>query len=194
MKVFVNSKSGLGILPNNLDVVEPIFEENISWGTYKKEAFKVIKNYVEDTETPSVLLVLSIEEWANLGELMRSDDFQLYSELNQNAEALWLNEVKNFIRERIEASDLSSTEICKHFGLSRSSLYRRLKKQTNKSVTEFIREVRLEVALEYLKMKAFSISEIAYKTGFSSPSHFTRVFKKTYDKTPSSALSSFSAP
>jgi signal transduction histidine kinase/CheY-like chemotaxis protein/AraC-like DNA-binding protein/ligand-binding sensor domain-containing protein len=94
-------------------------------------------------------------------------------------------ELKTFIMENLAEPDLKGDKIGQHFGLSRTSLYRKLKALTNQSVTEFIRTQRLIKAAELLSIGELTISEIAYHTGFSSPSYFARAFKKQYGKAPS---------
>ena len=54
----------------------------------------------------------------------------------------------------------------------------------NLSFGEYIRKLRIEKALELLKQSRHSLSEIAYLTGFSDQSHFTRIFKKHTGRSP----------
>lgn len=97
----------------------------------------------------------------------------------------FITELRAYIFEHILTDNLNGDKIGQHFGMSRGHLHRKIKALTNQSTSEFIRSVRLNRALELLKEKKLNISEITYQTGFSSPSHFTRVFKKAYGKTPS---------
>ncbi|MCB9348890.1 MAG: helix-turn-helix transcriptional regulator [Lewinellaceae bacterium] len=73
----------------------------------------------------------------------------------------------------------------RHFGLSRSSLHRKLKALTDQSISELVRTIRLSTALELIREGKLNISEIAYQTGFSSISAFSRAFKRAYGKAPS---------
>ncbi len=110
------------------------------------------------------------EEWEPNDELSPEDDF--------------IVALRNFIVENIQA-DLNSEYVSQHFAMSRVQLYRKLKALTGHSLTEFIRGVRLEKACKLIEDKKLNMTEIAYETGFSSPSHFSRVFKKVYGKPPS---------
>ena len=70
--------------------------------------------------------------------------------------------------------------------MSRTQLYRKIKALTGDSAVAFIQKVRLEAALSLMKNnKQLSLSEIAYQTGFSSPSYFSTLFKRVYGKSPS---------
>ncbi len=62
--------------------------------------------------------------------------------------------------------------------LSRSQYARKLRAISGLSVTQFIRNIRLEKAKILLKENRLNISEIAYEVGFSDPSYFTRIFTK----------------
>ncbi|MFK7932757.1 MAG: ATP-binding protein, partial [Saprospiraceae bacterium] len=114
------------------------------------------------------------------GKILEQRDEARFEEEDQ-----FITELRAFIHEHINADNLNGDKIGKHFGISRGHLHRKIKAITNQSTGEYIKSVRLEKALEFLKEKKLNISEITYQTGFSSPSHFTRVFKKAYGKTPS---------
>lgn len=93
--------------------------------------------------------------------------------------------LRNFIHQRIDDSQLNGDYIGKHFGLSRVHLYRKLKALTGKSISEFVKTTRLEKALELVQEGKLNISEIAWQTGFASVSYFSTSFKKAYGKNPS---------
>ena len=100
-------------------------------------------------------------------------------------EDVFISELKNYISENISKPHLSTTQISSHFVMSRMQLHRKLKSLTNTSVGDFVRTVRLDIALELLKTQELDIAQIAYETGFSTPSNFSKAFKKAYGKTPS---------
>jgi AraC-like DNA-binding protein len=108
-----------------------------------------------------------------------------YNQENFEQEDKFITELKTYILENISNTELKGRDIELHFYLSRISLYRKIKALTNQSVTEFIRTQRLLKAAELLEKGNLTISEVAYNTGFSSPSHFSRAFKKQYGKAPS---------
>ncbi len=68
---------------------------------------------------------------------------------------------------------------------SQSSLYRKIKTVTGKSLVEFVRDIRLRKAAQLIQEGELSITEIAYKVGFSSIKYFRQCFKKLYQVTPS---------
>jgi AraC-like DNA-binding protein len=85
-------------------------------------------------------------------------------------------------------SNLKVDHFCKPLGRSKSQLYRKLILLTGQSPNTFIKEYRLKEALKLIQKKAGNISEIAFTTGFSSPSYFTKCFKKKFGLIPADYL------
>lgn len=72
-----------------------------------------------------------------------------------------------------------------NLGYSKSKLYRTMVNLVGKSPNMFLRDYRLQKALELLEKQNNTISEIAYQTGFSSPAYFSKCFHKKYGILPS---------
>jgi TolB-like protein/AraC-like DNA-binding protein len=68
--------------------------------------------------------------------------------------------------------------------MSRSHIQRRLKEIKNQSVSQFIREIRMTEAMKQLEHEEFSVAEIAYNVGFSSPAYFNYCFHRFYGFPP----------
>ena len=97
----------------------------------------------------------------------------------------FITELKTYIIDHITEPDLSVEGISRHFALSRTQLYRKFKAVINITVNDYIKSIRLEKALSLLKEQQLNVTEVAYASGFSSLSNFSRVFKKVYGKSPS---------
>jgi AraC-like DNA-binding protein len=100
----------------------------------------------------------------------------------------FLERAIDFVTNNIQDPQLGVDSIAELFNLSRMQVYRKIKALTGKSVVEFIRMVRVKQALKLMSTHRYTLSEIAYQTGFNSSSYFTRVFKEEYGKTPSEYL------
>jgi AraC-like DNA-binding protein len=85
-------------------------------------------------------------------------------------------------------SNLKVDNFCKPMGMSKSQLYRKLILLSGQSPNIFIKEYRLKEALKLIQKKAGNISEIAFTSGFSSPSYFTKCFKKKFGLIPADYL------
>ena len=69
-------------------------------------------------------------------------------------------------------------------GLTQAKLQDGFKFLYNRTVTEYIRHIRLESARDMLKSTDLNISQIVYSIGFSSRSYFSKIFKEKYGITP----------
>ncbi len=85
-------------------------------------------------------------------------------------------------------TNLKVDDFSKPMGCSKSQLYRKMMLLTGKSPNTFIKEYRLREALTLLNNNTSNISAIAFETGFSSPSYFSKCFQKRYGKLPSDFL------
>ena len=95
-------------------------------------------------------------------------------------------ELKEIIQDQVD-TNLSLTDISKSLDIHPSYLSREFSKHFNNlSFGEYIRKLRIEKAIELMKINSYSLTEIAYLTGFSDQSHFTRIFKQHTSKNPSS--------
>ncbi|NNE75830.1 MAG: helix-turn-helix domain-containing protein [Pricia sp.] len=75
-------------------------------------------------------------------------------------------------------------ELAREAGLSKSQILRKIKAFKNKSTSQFIREYRLKKAMELLQQNAATVSEIAYRVGFSSPTYFSTCFHDHFGYPP----------
>jgi len=97
----------------------------------------------------------------------------------------WVKDLKQIIQDQID-SNLNLTEISKNLDINPSYLSREFSKHFNNlSFGEYIRKLRIEKAIELIQQDKYSLTEIAYLTGFSDQSHFTRIFKQLSGKSPS---------
>lgn len=93
-------------------------------------------------------------------------------------------EVRFVIEQNLDNPDFDIIYLSRLIGLSRSQLYRKIKKSTDLSISSYIRQIRLEASVELLNSTDWNISEIANAVGFNSASYFTASFKEAYGYTP----------
>ncbi|WP_320112792.1 helix-turn-helix domain-containing protein [Draconibacterium orientale] len=103
---------------------------------------------------------------------LSSSDSEFLSKVCQNID-------ENFGDESYTVEKLSAD-----LNISRSMLHRKLKRYIGKSASDLITEKRLQNAKDLLEKSNLTSAEIAYKTGFNSPSYFNKVFKKHYQISP----------
>jgi ligand-binding sensor domain-containing protein/signal transduction histidine kinase/DNA-binding response OmpR family regulator len=96
----------------------------------------------------------------------------------------FLERVMNFIEKNISEPSLSVEELGKEAGMSRVTLYRKIKALTNQTAVEFIRSVRLKRAAQLLEQNKLNVNEVAYMVGFLDIDYFRRCFKEEFGYTP----------
>ena len=104
-----------------------------------------------------------------------------YSSLDQ---ALIVN-LYTYIEKELSNEELEVDKLAREVGMSHSQLYRKIKALTNLSIAGFIRDYRLQRALEMLKTGEHNVSEVAYLTGFNSRNYFSKAFTQKYSYPPS---------
>ncbi|WP_294962187.1 two-component regulator propeller domain-containing protein [uncultured Flavobacterium sp.] len=96
----------------------------------------------------------------------------------------FIQKILHYINENISEPELTVELLSSKIFLSRSQLYRKIKTLTGVSVNEFIRNVRLEKAKQFIEQGNNNINEISFKVGFTSPSYFAKCYKIKYGHLP----------
>jgi TolB-like protein/AraC-like DNA-binding protein/Tfp pilus assembly protein PilF len=96
----------------------------------------------------------------------------------------FINHVTEIISDHIADENFGVSELASRLHMSRSTLLRKIKKETGLSASRFIRQVRLEMAFDLLKMETYTVSEVSYNVGFGSTSYFIKCFREHYGYPP----------
>ncbi|WP_421824915.1 helix-turn-helix domain-containing protein [Flagellimonas oceanensis] len=94
------------------------------------------------------------------------------------------DEAKAITLEHLGDEHFGVSELADAMHMSRSSLLRKCKKQTQLSASQFIRQIRLEEAMELLQDSDLTVSEVSYRVGFGSTSYFIKCFREHYGHPP----------
>ncbi|NCD67837.1 chromate resistance protein ChrB domain-containing protein [Mucilaginibacter agri] len=99
----------------------------------------------------------------------------------------WAKELKEMIQDQLDTNmSLSLQQVSQNLEINPSYLSREFSKYfENLSFGDYIRKLRIEKAIHLLETTLYPLTEIAYLTGFSDPSHFNRIFKKQMGVTAS---------
>lgn len=109
--------------------------------------------------------------------------FALTKEMD--AGSLTVIEVMKYIRAHCAEEQLTVREIASHVYLSPSYLSTLFRKETGKTVSEYIVESRVELAKSYLTKGNIKIYEVAQKVGYNDPNYFAKAFKRITGFSPS---------
>jgi hypothetical protein len=121
-------------------------------------------------------------------EKMLLDVFTKYLQQNKGKKApAWAKELKEMIQDQMDTNmSLSLQQVSHELEINPAYLSREFSKYfDNLSFGDYIRKLRIEKAITLIESTDYSLTEIAYLTGFSDQSHFNRIFKKQTGQNPS---------
>ena len=107
------------------------------------------------------------------------------SQVSKKEDRKFMIEFTAIVENNISNDKFGVNDICRELGISRVQLYRKVKAVLNCNVNDYIITTRLQKAKYYMQHENLSISEIAFKSGFSSAAYFSTVFKSKFGVTPS---------
>ncbi|KJD34237.1 histidine kinase [Tamlana sedimentorum] len=103
-----------------------------------------------------------------------------------SAETEFLKRLKQVVDDNLTKPSFTAEAFKSTMQMSRTQLHRKLKAVVGLSASEFIRNQRLQLAVNILKKHpGVTVSELAYQVGFNTPSYFIKCFKSVYNCTPS---------
>lgn len=97
---------------------------------------------------------------------------------------IFLEKLYSCLEEKWQDPDFDVEEYGKNMAMSKSQLYRKTLALTGFSPNAVLKEFRLEKARELLKKGHYTVSQVTFESGFTSPSYFTKCFKKKYGLLP----------
>lgn len=95
-----------------------------------------------------------------------------------------MHQLEQSILQRLDDPELRIADIAKATKMSQRSLNRVVREASGMTPVQLVRALRIEKAKVLLSGTSKTIAEIAYETGFTEPSYFTKVFKKTQGTSP----------
>jgi signal transduction histidine kinase/ligand-binding sensor domain-containing protein/DNA-binding response OmpR family regulator len=112
-------------------------------------------------------------------------DYQAQEVDKLSVDEVFINRMVAYIENNISNAELEVEDICQEMGMNYLQLYRKIKAVTDMSIKQFVLTIRMKNAAKLLESGKFTISEVAFDVGFSSPAYFSKIFKRFFEKTPS---------
>lgn len=127
--------------------------------------------------------------------LMTIDSIPAKNKEEERQETDGKDDTQEFIRQSVEFfnsnianKNLVIEDFARHLNMSRTAYYNKMKAATGLSPVDFIKQMRIKTALKLLDEGKLSVTDVAYRTGFSDPKYFARCFKAEMDMTPTQYL------
>jgi len=115
------------------------------------------------------------------------DVYNRYLKSSSKKAPEWTRELKEMIQDQMDTNmSMSLQQVSDELEINPAYLSREFSRYfDNLSFGEYIRKMRIEKAVVLMQTPSYTLTEIAYLTGFSDQSHFNRIFKKQTGENPS---------
>jgi AraC-like DNA-binding protein len=160
---------------------EPVEKSNRLFG----DTIQLARHLCAITKKTQVAISSSVKELVMKDHLQNKENNFL--SLSRQDETL-LESIFNKLEENWQKAEFDVTDYCQAMTMSKSQLYRKTISLTGLSPNILLKDFRLEKAKEMMHKQPYSISQITFESGFTSPSYFTKCFKKKYGLLPMAYL------
>ncbi len=162
----------------SLNAGEPVEKSNKLFG----DAIQLGQHLCDIAKYLQVTMASSVKELVSKDYFKKGNHFVT---LAPQDEAV-LELLYNTLEENWQNPDFDVDDYCQVMAMSKSQLYRKSIALTGLSPNILLKEFRLDKAKELMKKQFHNISQVTFDSGFTSPSYFTKCFKKKYGLLPMS--------
>ena len=100
-------------------------------------------------------------------------------------EKSFLNELEQVILKHLDEEKMDVWVVAKGIGMSRTSLFRKIKAITGLNINQYIRKVKIDKAAQLIKGGNYTVAQASYEVGFNNVKYFRKLFKEQFGKLPS---------
>ncbi len=100
-------------------------------------------------------------------------------------EKSFLNELEQVILNHLDDEKMDVWVVAKGIGMSRTSLFRKIKAITGLNINQYIRKVKIDKAAQLIKGGNYTVAQASYEVGFNNVKYFRKLFKKQFGQLPS---------
>jgi AraC-like DNA-binding protein len=173
MSAFQESKV---IYRMGISAEQPLTED----GTFFTKAIKLAER-LSFTADDNQTLISSLAKQLCRDDLPKTQSLRFLNDADER----FVSDLLDVTEQHLSDSDYSIERLCRDLGISRPQLYRKMTALTGRAPNNFLRDLRMEKAVNLLKRKAGNISEVALDVGFTNPSYFTKRFAGKFGCMPS---------
>lgn len=118
-------------------------------------------------------------------ETIKTNNFNKETNTLLDQEKEFLIKLDKIILEHLSEENLDVWIVAKNIGMSRTSLYRKIKAITGLNINQYIRRIKINKASELLKSGNYTVAQASYEVGFNNVKYFRKLFKEQHDYLPS---------
>jgi len=124
----------------------------------------------------------------------RESNIEAMELVNSEKDKEFMTRLLEVIDTQLVNPDFDIEYLCQEMGMSRTSLYQKIKNISHQSIGDFIRTIRLKRAVQIMTHEDVSLTEVMYRIGIQTQSYFTKAFKKEFGKTPTQFMQEIRPP
>lgn len=106
-----------------------------------------------------------------------------------NLDEIFLDKTIQYLEQHYDNSEMNIDDLAAGAGVSRSSFFKKIKSLTGLAPIDFIREFRLQKAIQIIEAGETNVGQIAYYVGINDTRYFSKCFKQKYGMNPSEYIS-----
>lgn len=115
---------------------------------------------------------------------------EIHTAVHNKLDEEFMNKCTQIIESNINEPDFSVTTMATELGMSRTSVFVKVKGITGMTPNDFIKLTRLKMACKMMSETDYRITEIGFLVGFSSSSYFAKCFQKQFGMLPTEFMKS----
>lgn len=133
---------------------------------------------------PAILLFLALKKCISYFWIIHLTTGNSNMNLASAADSVFIGELTEITLANLGDETFGVEQLVEKTGLSHFVVRHRIKSITQKTISQFMVEIRLQKAMEILRNEAVTSSEVAYRVGFGSPNYFNKCFHEFYGYPP----------
>lgn len=193
----VKTNNDISHIPIILLTAKSAIEDRIEAIEYGADSY-ITKPFSANYLKTCISSLIKVREQLRDYYLLKSDNLKVQIQPSQewepsipqitNYDDEFINNVIVCIEENISKTDFKIDIIAENMHMSRSVFYRKIKAIVGLSPIDFVKNIRIKRAIQLLETKQFTISEISYQSGFTSPQYMSKIFREIAGCSPTEYL------
>lgn len=144
-----------------------------------------VRNLLQQRQKLQVLYRNELMAGGNVADLNQKaeEEKEKAPEMSTN-DRKFMDKLVELMEKNMDNGDLVVDDFVKELAVSRSVFFKKLKTLTGLAPVEFIKEMRIKRAVQYIETGDYSMTQIAYMVGINDPRYFSKCFKQKMGMTP----------
>lgn len=96
----------------------------------------------------------------------------------------FIRNILQSVEDNLQNPEFKIDDLADAMGMSRTVFYRKVKSLMGVAPIDFVKNMRIKRAVQLLEQDEYTVAEVGYMSGFTTPQYFSRVFKEAMNCTP----------